>query len=142
MPSSAAAAVHDLSLPSAHPIAHPFKPDRMELQSAIIYHLEWCVLFNEHLSLDPTQVSHAASLPDANACELGLWLHRVLDRPGPCDPRLQLLSDEHDRFHILAQQALSLARQHRMDLASTLLNTDFERSRARMLDLLRSMQKA
>jgi hypothetical protein len=29
-----------------------------------------------------------------------------------------------------------------MDLASTLLNTDFERSRARVLTLLRAMQKA
>jgi hypothetical protein len=28
-----------------------------------------------------------------------------------------------------------------MDLASTLLNTDFERSRARVLELLRQMQK-
>lgn len=138
----AAAPVNDLSrVPVLEPVARAFRPDRLELQSAIIYHLEWCVLFNEHLALDPTQATHAKPLPDANACELGQWLHRVLDRREPCDPRLLQLSDEHDRFHILAQQALSLAQQHRMDLASTLLNTDFERSRARMLDLLRSMQK-
>ena len=51
------------------------------------------------------------------------------------------LKKEHLRFHELARQALDHAHHQRMDLASTLLNTEFERSRARVLDMLRGMQK-
>jgi hypothetical protein len=52
------------------------------------------------------------------------------------------LLQEHQRFHELANQALGLARIGRMDAASTLLNTDFERSRARVLEILRAIQKS
>ena len=48
---------------------------------------------------------------------------------------------EHQRFHMLADKALMLADSGHMHLASTLLNTDFERSRARLLDMLRTLQR-
>jgi hypothetical protein len=51
------------------------------------------------------------------------------------------LRHEHERLHELASQALMHARSGRMDLASTLLNTDFERSRIRVLETLRMLQR-
>jgi hypothetical protein len=115
--------------------------DRLALQAAIIHHLEWCVLFNEHLAVVDRQGQHLTPLPSAAESGLGRWLDMVREGPAQRTPRLEEITAEHERFHQLAQQALSLARQGRMDLASTLLNTDFERSRARVLDLLRRIQK-
>ena len=115
--------------------------DRLTLQTAIIHHLEWCVLFNEHLSADATGQTPLAPLPNTADSGLGQWLETVRSGPHGDDAHLDELTDEHRRFHQLAQQALAHARQDRMDLASTLLNTDFERSRARVLELLRHMQK-
>ena len=117
------------------------KLDRLDLQAAIIHHLEWCVLFNEHLSFDPTQAQHHAPLPDAGNSELGKWLSAMAQRPAGQHAHFTELQGEHQRFHELARQALEHARNQRMDLASTLLNTEFERSRARVLDLLRQLQK-
>jgi hypothetical protein len=116
-------------------------PDRLEVQTAIIHHLEWCVLFNEYLSVDAAGETPVAALPTASDSGLGLWLTRLRDDTTGRDAGLDELTEEHRRFHQLAQQALGHARQGRMDLASTLLNTDFERSRARVLELLRQMQK-
>ena len=116
--------------------------DRLALQTAVIHHLEWCVLFNDHLSVDEQQAHQLPALPSASDCELGLWLHHMRQGPAKGDSRFDTLVDENSRFHQLAQQALRLARQGRMDLASTLLNTDFERSRARVLELLRQLQKS
>jgi hypothetical protein len=62
---------------------------------------------------------------------------RMADR----DPRFLDLQQEHRRLHSMAFQALALARNNSMARASTLLNTDFERSRAKVLRLLREMQK-
>lgn len=116
-------------------------PDRLALQAAIIHHLEWCVLFNEHLSVDGSGSMPLVPLPSAADSGLGQWLASVREGPARDDPQLEILAEEHQQFHQLALQALALARQGRMDLASTLLNTDFERSRARVLDVLRRMQK-
>ena len=116
--------------------------DRLALQTAIIHHLEWCVLFNEHLSVDARHSQQLVPLPSAMDSGLGQWLDNVRQGPAGDEPRLGPLAAEHEKFHLLAQQALRLARMGRMDLASTLLNTDFERSRARVLDLLRQMQKS
>ena len=115
--------------------------DRLTLQTALIHHLEWCVLFNDHLSVDEQQAHQLPPLPSASDSELGRWLH-LRQGPAQGDPRFDTLMDENSRFHRLAQQALTLARQDRMDLASTLLNNDFERSRARILELLRQLQKS
>lgn len=115
-------------------------PDRLALQAAIIHHLEWCVLFNEHLSIEGPEQSPPAPLPNAAGSGLGLWLEGVRGMGGS-DPDLDALTEEHQRFHQLAMHALAHTRQGRMDLASTLLNTDFERSRSRVLTLLRQMQK-
>lgn len=115
--------------------------DRLTLQTAIIHHLEWCVLFNEHLSADASGQTPPAPLPNTADSGLGQWLETVRSGPYGDDAHLDELTDEHRGFHQLAQQALAHARQDRMDLASTLLNTDFERSRARVLELLRQMQK-
>jgi hypothetical protein len=115
--------------------------DRLALQTAVIQHLEWCVLFNDHLSVDEQQAQQLPPLPGADDSELGRWLEQVRQRLSSGDHRLVALIEENKRFHQLARQALDLARQDRMDLASTLLNTDFERSRARVLELLRQLQK-
>lgn len=120
--------------------AAPQRPERWECQAALIQHLEWCVLFNAHLAVDPTQTRHITPLPDANNCHLGQWLARMLPRMAEQDPRFLDLQQEHLRFHTMASQALALSRKNRMALASTLLNTDFERSRARVLTLLREIQ--
>lgn len=116
-------------------------PDRLELQTAIIHHLEWCVLFNEHLSVDAPGHAPLVPLPSAADCGLGEWLKSMRNRSVSNAPGLDALVEEHHHFHQLALQALAFARQGRMDLASTLLNTEFERSRARILELLRKMQK-
>lgn len=115
--------------------------DRLDLQAAIIHHLEWCVLFNEHLSIDTVQTQHQTPLPDAQGSALGQWLTRMGQRPIGQHPLFIELEQEHLRFHALARQALEHAQHQRMDLASTLLNTEFERSRARVLEILRRMQK-
>ena len=117
-------------------------PDKLALQTAIIHHLEWCVLFNEHLSADATGQTPLTALPNAADSGLGQWLDTIRQVSGGSNAHLDELGDEHRRFHQLAQQALAHARQGRMDLASTLLNTDFERSRAQVLELLRRMQKS
>lgn len=121
----------------------PRAPDRLALQAAVIHHLEWCVLFNEHLSAaGPGNTTPVLRLPSAADSGLGQWLDNVRVGAQGSDPELDAIAHEHQRFHQLAHQALGLAQQGRMDLASTLLNTDFERSRARVLTLLRQMQKS
>lgn len=115
--------------------------DRLALQTAIIQHLEWCVLFNAHLSLEEHPDQQLATLPSAEESGLGKWLIQVRQELGADDAHLDVLAQEHGHFHQLAQKALGYSRQGRMDLASTLLNTDFERSRSRVLELLRQMQK-
>ncbi|MEZ5702259.1 MAG: CZB domain-containing protein [Burkholderiaceae bacterium] len=112
------------------------------MQTAIIQHLEWCVLFNEHLSAGSSDNMPLMPLPNAHDSGLGQWLAKQQRGPAGDDPRLQQLTEEHARFHALAGRAHTLALEGRMDLASTLLNTDFERSRARVLELLRTMQKS
>jgi hypothetical protein len=115
--------------------------DRLDLQAAIIHHLEWCVLFNEHLSVDSDQARHQTHLPGAHDSALGRWLDTMSQRAAGQHPLFFELQQEHLRFHDLARLALAHAQNRRMDLASTLLNTEFERSRARVLDLLRRMQR-
>lgn len=117
--------------------------DRLDLQSAVIHHLEWCVAFNDHLShINQGDSPPVRQLPGAEQSELGQWLLRSAARAPGEHPAFAVLLREHRHFHELAEEALKLALQDRMDLASTLLNTDFERSRARVLSLLREMQKA
>jgi hypothetical protein len=117
--------------------------DRLDLQSAVIHHLEWCVQFNDHLSqINQAETPPLRTLPAADQSGLGLWLQRSASRAPGQHPLFEALLREHRQFHELAEKALELAAKDRMDLASTLLNTDFERSRARVLTLLRAMQKA
>ena len=127
--------------PPAAPVVLPLKLDRLDLQAAIIHHLEWCVLFNEHLSVDVGHARHSTPLPDAQHSGLGLWIAQMSHRAAGGHPQFLALKKEHLRFHQLAAQAMEHAQNQRMDLASTLLNTEFERSRARVLEMLRTMQK-
>lgn len=121
--------------PSTHPSF-----DRLDVQEAIIHHLEWCVLFNEHMAVPPSALPGMEPLPDAVHSALGQWLAHMARRPVGRHPRFAALQQEHQRLHALARQAMDLARQQRLDRASQLLNTEFERSRATVLQLLRSMQ--
>lgn len=115
--------------------------DRLEVHNAIVQHLEWCMLFNEHLGADPDAQPAPAALPDAQHSELGLWIARISQEPAGQHPLLAELAQENRRFHRLAQQALDFARSQRLDLASSLLNLEFERSRSRVLEILRSLQR-
>jgi len=116
--------------------------DRQDLKNAIIMHLEWCVLFNEHLGADKSLPPPKQDLPSERTSGLGQWLTQARQRPPGQHPLFNELLQEHQRFHELANQALGLARFGRMDAASTLLNTDFERSRAHVLEILRAIQKS
>ena len=127
--------------PPANPVHIPGL-DRQDLKQAIIMHLEWCVLFNEHLGADKSLPQPQQELPGERASGLGRWLTQARQRPAGQHPLFGELLQEHQRFHELANQALGLARIGRMDAASTLLNTDFERSRARVLEMLRAIQKS
>lgn len=120
----------------------PRQLDRLDLQSAVIHHLEWCVQFNDHLSqINEAETPPLRTLPHADQSGLGVWLQRSASRAPGQHPLFEALLQEHRHFHELADEALKLATEDRMDLASTLLNTDFERSRAKVLSLLREMQK-
>lgn len=137
----------DPGAPASHPLAvepSPAAPtlDRLDLQGALIHHLEWCVQFNDHLGLvNQCETPPPRLLPGADDSELGQWLQRSAARAPGRHPLFAALLKEHRHFHELADEALKLASQGRMDLASTLLNTDFERSRAKVLGILRDMQK-
>lgn len=116
--------------------------DRLDLQGALIHHLEWCVQFNDHLGMvNQAETPPPRLLPGADESELGQWLARAATRAPGTHPLFADLVQAHRHFHDLADEALKLAGEGRMDLASTLLNTDFERSRAKVLGLLREMQK-
>jgi hypothetical protein len=124
------------------PAPPPPRLDRLDLQAALIHHLEWCVLFNDHLAqVRPDEPALVRTLPGADDSALGQWLRAAATRAPGQHPLFPELRQAHQLFHELAEEALQLALDDRMDLASTLLNTDFERARARVLSLLRDMQK-
>jgi hypothetical protein len=116
--------------------------DRLATQAALIDHLEWCVAFHEHLRTDPTSTTPHAPLPGPAESGLGRWLAQAMASRAEPQPRLEALQAEYQQFHHLASQALSLAQAGQIHLASTLLNTDFERSRARVLQMLRTLQRS
>lgn len=116
--------------------------DRLDLQAALIHHLEWCVQFNDQLGIvSLSETPPPRQLPGAETSELGQWLQHSATRAPGAHPLFAELVHEHRLLHQLADRALKLAERGRMDQASTLLNTDFERSRARVQALLRNMQK-
>ena len=112
-----------------------------ELQQAETHHLTWCKLFNDHLSADEKKAQQLPPLPMADDSDLGRWLRAMHQGIARGDPRFDALIKENTRFHHLAQEALALVRQGHIDLASTLLNTDFERSRSRVQSQLKQLQK-
>jgi transposase-like protein len=115
--------------------------DPHAIQKAIALHLEWCVLFNEHLGSDPDATQAPAPLPNATNSGLGRWIAQLHEAGQGDHPLLVDLAQENRRLHRLSRQALDFARSQRMDLASSLLNLEFERCRSRVLDILRSLQK-
>ncbi len=133
--------------PAPAPFEAPEAPavprlDRLDLQAAVIHHLEWCVQFNDHLGqIRPGEPPLVRTLPHAADSALGQWLQAAATRPPGQHPLFASLLDAHRHFHELAEEAIELATEDRMDLASTLLNTDFERARKQVLGLLRDMQK-
>ena len=115
---------------------------KLDLQRALVHHLEWCVVFNDRLHRANSLLTETeAHLPDAQESGLGQWLAYATRLSIGQHPLFADLCREHERMHELANQALSHARNGRMDLASTLLNTDFERSRLRVLERLRELQQ-
>ncbi len=115
---------------------------KLDIQRALVHHLEWCVVFNERLHRANSLLTETeAHLPDANESGLGQWLARAAEQIIGHHNLFAELRSEHERLHELASQALIHARSGRMDLASTLLNTDFERSRIRVLETLRTLQR-
>ena len=117
--------------------------DRLDLQAALIQHLEWCVLFNDHLGqIRPDEPPLVRTLPGADDSGLGQWLQTSANRAPGRHPLFVPLQQAHAHFHELAEEVIRLAAEDRMDLASTLLNTEFERARKQVLGLLREMQKS
>ncbi|MDR7149679.1 hypothetical protein J2W49_001634 [Hydrogenophaga palleronii] len=115
---------------------------KLDIQRALVHHLEWCVVFNERLHRANSLLTETeAHLPDAHESGLGQWLAKAAEQIVGHHDMFVELRDEHERLHELASQALMHARSGRMDLASTLLNTDFERSRIRVLETLRMLQR-
>lgn len=115
---------------------------RLDIQRALVHHLEWCVVFNERLHRANSLLTETeAHLPDAHESGLGQWLARAAEQIVGHHEIFAELRQEHERLHELANRALIHARSGRMDLASTLLNTDFERSRTRVLETLRTLQR-
>ncbi len=115
---------------------------KLDIQRALVHHLEWCVVFNERLHRANSLLTETeAHLPDAHESGLGQWLARAAEQIVGHHELFSELRQEHERLHVLASRALIHARSGRMDLASTLLNTDFERSRIRVLETLRTLQR-
>jgi hypothetical protein len=125
------------SRPSASPLP---ELDAEELQAAIALHHAWCQLFHEHLGAASDDQSVLAELPSADNSGLGQWIARISQGPDGGHPLLVELAQENRRVHRIALQALDYARSRRVDLASNLLNLAFERSRTRVLDILRRLQ--
>lgn len=127
---------------AAAPSGAPLRLDRLDLQAALIHHLEWCVQFNDHLGqVRPDEPPLVRTLPGAQDSDLGRWLRDAQSRAPGRHPLFGELQQAHAHFHDLAEEVIRLATEDRMDLASTLLNTDFERARSRVVGLLREMQK-
>ena len=58
---------------SAEPSTAPLRLDRLDLQAAIIHHLEWCVQFNDHLGqIRPGEPPLVRTLPGAADSALAL----------------------------------------------------------------------
>lgn len=111
---------------------------RLDVEHAITTHLEWRLRLNEWLSQD--EVPPASGWPSAEQAGLGLWLMRVRQYQN-CQPStLTELETEYHLLHGLSVQALHHAHQDRVGLASTLLNTRFERSHRRLMHLLHSLR--
>ena len=96
--------------------------------------------FNEYLcQIRPDEPPLVRTLPGADDSEMGRWLEDAATRAPGQHPLFAALRQAHQHFHDLAEEAIRLAGEDRMDLASTLLNTDFERARAQVLRLKRKM---
>ncbi|WP_439114785.1 CZB domain-containing protein [Hydrogenophaga sp.] len=142
-PDESASSGHgDLATAQATPHPTGLVIDRLDIQRAIILHLEWCVVFNDHLGADSSLPQATEPLPDAKSSGLGQWLAQTRQRPLGRHPLFAELEQAQRQFHELADRALALTRNGHMSLASTLLNTDFERSRTRVLEILRSLQNS
>ena len=121
--------------------AAPLELDSGEVEQAIHLLLEWCTLLKRQLAADPHAGPMPAALPDAERCGLGQWIVRNSPAELSLHPQMIELALENRRINHLAQEAIDLARIQRLDLASNLLNLQFERSRSRMLQILHTLKK-
>lgn len=103
-------------------------------------HLEWCVQFHEYMSNPAAGNTVIPALVDPERSGLGQWIAQMSEQATGQHPLFAELQLEHHQLHAVAYEAISLAHEEKMALATTVLNTDFERSRARVLAILRSMQ--
>ncbi len=127
------------------PIRHQLS--KSAIRRAIVEHVQWCALFNDHLSgltdsvlPDTPSSTDLAPLPDAVQSGLGKWLRENEKAFGTARETLQEIRAEQIRCHTVAKEALRLSRAHRFGQASKILNSDFERSRQRIVQLLRSLE--
>ena len=114
---------------------------RGEVDQAVHLHLEWCALLKRQLAADPNVGPLPAALPEAEQSGLGQWIASHSQGELAQHPQMVELALENRRIHRLAHEAIDFARNQRLDLASSLLNLQFERSRSRMLQLLHLLQK-
>jgi hypothetical protein len=121
--------------------ATPLELSIGEVEQAIHLHLEWCALLKRQLAADPNVGPLPAALPDAEQSGLGKWIVRNSPAELARHPQMIELALENRRINRLAQEAIDFARNQRLDLASSLLNLQFERSRSRVLQMLHTLQK-
>ena len=114
---------------------------RLDVDAAIAAEESWKVRLDAYLAGKSTEDFRPEVICFDDRCELGKWLY------GPGRARLgkytsfKLLVAEHKNFHYHAANVVSFVESGRLDKAVTLLTTDFERSSARVVELLNLMKE-
>jgi hypothetical protein len=114
---------------------------RLDIDAAIAAHENWKARLDAYLAGKSSEDFRPEVICFDDRCDLGQWLH------GPGRERLgkyasfKLLVDEHRNFHYHAANVVSFVESGRLDKAVNLLGTDFERSSARVIELLRLLKE-
>jgi hypothetical protein len=114
---------------------------RLDIDAAIAAEESWKARLDAYLAGKSTEDFRPEVICFDDRCELGKWLY------GPGRARLgkytsfKLLVAEHKNFHYHAANVVSFVESGRLDKAVNLLTTDFERSSARVVELLNLMKE-
>jgi Chemoreceptor zinc-binding domain len=117
----------------------PLVLEREDVQTALLHHLAWCELFNRQLMgiHDPAQ--QLKPLPLVHESELGQWISRKGQEGLAMHPQWKELRASHEDLHRVARQVLGHLAERRIDMAATLLNTNYERCRLQVMVQLKRL---